>query len=259
MKVPFVQNVEYFDKRLLEFNAEPKEVIASDQKRLIVDAFVRYRIVDPLSFYQSAGDERIMRSRHNSILESSLRQVLGSVPLSQIISKDRAATMERIRAIVRREVSQSENKVEGAAVEGGKKIVRGFGIEVVDVRIMRTDLPTANSQAIYHRMQTEREREAKEFRAQGAEEAQRIRSRADRERVVILATAQKEADITRGEGEAQASAIFADAFNLDADFYQFYRTMQAYRQVLKPSDTTMVLTPDHAFLKLMEAPGRATK
>lgn len=254
-KLPFVQNVVYFDKRLLEFNAEPKQVNAADQKRLIVDAFVRYRIVDPLRFYQTVGDERVMRSRLNTILESSLRQVLGSVPLSDVLSDKRGKIMERIRDVVRSEVSQAQNAVDAAT--GATKKVRGFGIEVVDVRIMRADLPEGNSKAIYLRMQTERDREAKEFRAQGAEEAQRIRSRADRERVVILAEAQKQAEIIRGEGDSEASRIFAEAFNLDSEFYAFYRTLQAYRRTLRSDDTTVVLSPEHDFLRLMESPGKA--
>jgi modulator of FtsH protease HflC len=246
-KVPFVQNVEFYDKRLLDFDAESKEVIAADQKRLIVDAFVRYRITDPLRFKQTVGNEATMRSRLNSILESSLRQVLGSVPLSAVLSEKRSEMMDDIRSLVNAQAM-------GIKVEGGDDNITkgGFGVEVVDVRIKRADLPPANSEGIYKRMQTEREREAKEFRAKGAEDAQKIRSQADKERTILIAEAQKKAEITRGEGDGQATKIFADAFGQDADFFQFYRSMQAYRKSLDKGDTTMVLSPDNEFLKFME-------
>lgn len=246
-KTPFIQNVEYYDKRLLDFEAESKEVIAADQKRLIVDAFVRYRIVDPLRFKQSVADERTMRSRFNSILESSLRQVLGSVPLSAMISEKRAETMQNIRTLVNEQAMG--RKVKGApdAVPKG-----GFGIEVVDVRIKRADLPPANSEGIYKRMQTERMREAKEFRAKGSEDAQKIRSQADKERTIMLAEARKQSEILRGEGDGTSTKIFSDAFEKDEEFFQFYRTMQAYRRTLSPKDTTLVMSPDNDFLKLLE-------
>lgn len=247
-KTPFVQNVEYFSKQLLDFDAESKEVIAADQKRLIVDAFVRYRITDPLRFKQTVGDERTMRSRLNSILESSLRQVIGSVPLSTVISEKRPEIMQDIRELVNAQVSGAKATGEGETVATGN----GFGIEVVDVRIKRADLPPANSEGIYKRMQTEREREAKEFRAKGAEDAQKIRSLADKERTIILAEARKQADILRGEGEGTATKIFADSFGQDQDFFQFYRTMQAYRKTLSEKDTTVILSPDNEFLKYIE-------
>lgn len=242
-KTPFIQNVETFDRRLLDFDAEPKEVIASDQKRLIVDAFVRYRIVDPLRFKQTVADERTMKSRLNSILESSLRQVLGSAPLSALISEKRAEVMENIRTLV-------NAQAQGAKVEGAP--AGGFGIEVVDVRIKRADLPAANSEGIYKRMQTERQREAAEFRARGAEDAQKIRSQADKERTILLAEARKKAEIIRGEGEAEATKIFAQSFGQDQEFFQFYRTMQAYKKTLSSKDTTMMLSPDSGFLKMLE-------
>ena len=186
-KLPFVQNAVYIDRRVLDFDAEAAEVILGDQKRLVVDAFARYRIVDPLRFYQSVGDEARLRGRIDTILDASLRKVLGEVPLFTVLSADRLSLMNRIRDLANTETKQ-------------------FGIDVVDVRIKRTDLPAENSQAIYRRMQTEREREAKELRAQGAELAQRIRSRADRERRVIIAEAQKEGAITRGQGDAEVGA-----------------------------------------------------
>ncbi len=249
-KTPFVQNVEYYDKRLLDFDANPNEVIASDQKRLIVDAFVRYRITDPLRFKQTVGNETTMRSRLNSILESSLRQVLGSVPLSDVLSEKRAEIMSDIRDLVNLQAM-------GAKAEGdtNNSTKGGFGIEVVDVRIKRADLPPANSEGIYKRMQTEREREAKEFRARGSEDAQKIRSQADKERTIILAEAKKKSEITRGEGDGTATKIFADSFGRDQDFFQFYRSMQAYKKTLSSKDTTILMSPDNAFLQFMEKGG----
>jgi membrane protease subunit HflC len=230
VKIPFVQNVVKFDNRILDLNARPNEVIASDQKRLIVDAFVKYKIIDPLKFYQTVREERVLRQRLNTNLDSSLRQVLGSVPLSALLTGERSDIM---------------NNIQRNVAERSKE----FGIDVVDVRIMRADLPQENSKAIYKRMQTEREREAKEFRAQGAEEAQRIRARAEKERTIILAEAEKKAQILRGEGDAEANKVFSDAFSLDEDFFAFYRTMQAYRNTLKKEDTTMVLSPENEFMK----------
>ena len=246
-KTPFFQNVEYFDNRLLDFDAQSNEVIASDQKRLIVDAFVRYRITDPLRFKQTVGNEMTMRSRLNSILESSLRQVLGGVPLSAVLSEKRSEIMADIRNLVNLQAM-------GAKVDGGADNVTkgGFGIEVVDVRIKRADLPPANSEGIYKRMQTEREREAKEFRAKGSEDAQKIRSQADKERTILIAEAKKKAEITRGEGDGTATKIFADSFGKDQDFFQFYRSMQAYKKTLDKKDTTIMMSPDNEFLKYME-------
>jgi len=242
-KIPFVQNVEFYDARLLDFDAESKEVIAADQKRLIVDAFVRYRITDPLRFKQTVGSEAVMRSRLNSILESSLRQVIGEVPLAAVISERRTATMNKIKQLVNAQTRA------GAADSATRS---GFGIEVVDVRIKRADLPPANSEGIYKRMQTEREREAKEFRAKGAEDAQKIRSTADKERTIILAEAKKQSEILRGEGDEEATRIFAKAFGQDPQFFKFYRSMQAYKKALNKDDTTMVLSPNSEFLKEME-------
>ena len=229
-KLPFIQNVVFMDKRILAYDAPAEEIIASDQKRLVVDAFLRYRIVDPLKFYQSVGNEAVARSRLGSVLNSNLRQVLGSVEFSDLLTGERTELMQRITKGVSNE-----------AVD--------FGIEAVDVRIKRADLPEANSQAIFRRMQTEREREAKEFRAQGAEVSQRIRARADREKTVLLAEAEREAEILRGEGDAQVVKIFADAFGRDIEFFSFYRSMLAYREALGADQTTMVLSPDSEFFR----------
>jgi membrane protease subunit HflC len=230
MKIPLIQNAIHIDRRVLDYDAISEEIILGDQKRLVVDAFARYRIVDPLRFYQSVGSEAVLRGRINTILDASLRKVLGEVPLFSVLSEDRSNLMDRIRDQANTEARQ-------------------FGIDVIDVRIKRADLPAENSQAIYRRMQTEREREAKELRAQGAEMAQRIRARADRERVVLLAEARKEAQIARGEGDGEAVRIFADAFGKDVEFFTFYRSMQAYRDALGDDNTSFVLSPDSEFFR----------
>jgi membrane protease subunit HflC len=235
VKIPFIQNAVYLDRRVLDFDAESQEVILGDQKRLVVDAFARYRIVDPLRFYQTVGDEARLRGRIDTILDASLRKVMGEVPLFTVLSADRASLMNRIRESANTEAKQ-------------------FGIDIVDVRIKRADLPAENSQAIYRRMQTEREREAKELRAQGAELAQRIRSRADRERRVIIAEAEKEGEIIRGEGDADAVGIFAAAVGKDVEFFTFYRSMQAYREALGDDSTSFVLSPDSEFFRFFDAP-----
>lgn len=227
-KIPFVQNVEYFDKRVLDYDVPVQEVIASDQKRLIVDTFTRYRIVDPLKFYQSVGTEAVVRTRLGAILNARAREVLGQVPLITVVSGVRASLMDQIASLVNHEA-------------------RGFGVDVIDVRIKRADLPEENNQAIYLRMQSERERESREYRAQGAEVAQRIRAGAERERTVLLAEAQRDAQITRGEGDGEAVRIYAEAFGQDPDFFAFYRSMEAYRKSLAGDDTSMVLAPDSEF------------
>jgi len=240
LKIPFVQNVVTFDKRLLDFDADAQEVIMADQKRLVVDAFARYRIVDPLLFYQAVGNEGNMRARLSAIVNSSLRNVLGSVPFSAVLTARRAELMHQI----------SQSVVTEA---------KSFGVNVMDVRIMRADLHPDNSAAIYGRMQTEREREAKQERAEGAETAQRIRAEADRDRTVIIADAQRQAQILRGQGDAEATRIFADAFNRDPEFYGFYRTLQAYQRSLGDGATTMVLSPDSEFFRYFHDRGGVGK
>ena len=229
-KVPFVENVVTFDNRILAFDAPVEEIIASDQKRLVVDAFARFRIVDPLLFYQTVGNEAVARSRLGAILNSSLRRVFGEVPLANVMTVERAELMVEISTLVNAQAL-------------------AFGMNVIDVRVKRADLPEANSQAIYERMRTERERESREFRAQGAEIAQRIRSRADREKTVLLADADKQSQILRGEGDGERNRIFAEAFNQDPEFFAFYRSMQAYREALADDQTTMVLSPDSEFFR----------
>ncbi len=230
IKWPIAQNVVIMEKRILHFDAPAEELIAADQKRLVVDAFLRFKISDPLRFYQTIGTEEIARSRLGSMLNASLRQVLGNELFSAVLSGERRELMQQIQELVNVEA-------------------QSFGIDVVDVRIKRADLPDANSQAIFRRMQTEREREAKEFRAQGAEISQRIRARADRERTVLLAEAHRTAEILQGEGDSQVVNIFADAFGRDVEFFAFYRSMQAYRNALGADDTSMVLSPDSEFFR----------
>ena len=229
-KLPFIQNVVYLDKRILNLDNDPEEVIAADQKRLIVDAFARFKIVDPLKFYISVGNERVARSRLSTIINSRIRGVLGTQELATLLSTDRARQMQIIQSQVNEEA-------------------KNFGIEIVDVRIKRADLPQANSDAIYKRMQTEREREAKEFRAQGAEIAQKIRSTADKDVTVLLAEANKKSEIMKGEGDGLRNKIFADAFGKDPQFFGFYRAMQAYEKALIGGETSLVLSPDSEFFK----------
>ncbi|MFN3449888.1 MAG: protease modulator HflC [Roseococcus sp.] len=231
VKLPFIQSVIVFDRRLLDFEGPGEEVILGDQRRLIVDSFTRYRITDPLLFFQTVGaTEAGIRGRLNSIVSSALRRVLASEPLLSVLSADRT----RIMAEIRRQVNEE---------------ARRFGIEVTDVRIRRADLPDENTQAILARMQTEREREARQLRAEGAEQAQRIRAQAERDRTVLLAEAEGQANILRGQGEQEAIGIFAQAFQRDPEFFQFWRTMQAYREVFANGESRMVLTPESDFFR----------
>ena len=235
-KIPFIQNVVYLDRRVLNLDNPPEEVIAADQKRLIVDAFARFKIVDPLKFYISVGNERVARSRLATIINSRIRSVLGTQQLATLLSTDRAVHMGTIQNDVNTEA-------------------QNFGITIVDVRIKRADLPQANSEAIFKRMQTEREREAKEFRAQGAEMAAKITSTADKEVTVILANANKQSEIMKGEGDGQRNKIFADAFGRDPQFFAFYRAMQSYEKALIGGDTSLILSPDSDFFKFFGKTG----
>jgi len=239
-KLPFIQNVAYLDKRVLNLDNPPEEVIAADQKRLIVDAIARFKIIDPLKFYISVGNERVARQRLATIINSRIRGVLGKQDLATLLSKDRAKQMSIIQNDVNTEA-------------------KNFGIEIVDVRIKRADLPQANSEAIYARMQTERQREAKEFRAQGAEIATRITSTADKEVTVILANAKKKSEIMKGEGDGLRNKIFADAFGKDPQFFSFYRAMQSYEKALIGGDTSLILSPDSDFFKFFGKSGLVKK
>lgn len=229
-KIPFVQNVVFFDRRILDLDLPAQEVIASDQKRLVVDAFARYRIENALRFYQSVGTVGIANSRLATLLNSAVRRVLGEASFTAVVRDDRPELMRRIR-------QQMDDEAEK------------FGIDIVDVRIRRADLPEANSQAIYSRMQTARQREAAEIRAEGEEAARRIRSRADRTATVIIAEANRESEELRGDGDAARASIFAEAYGKDQEFFSFYRSMLAYESGIASGDTRMVLTPKSEFFR----------
>ena len=230
-KIPLLQNVQIIDKRVLDIDAPAEEVIALDQKRIIVDAYAKFLITDPLKFYISVGNERVAQSRMSSIINAKIRGVLGKENLVNLISLDRTKLMNKITKEVAEEA-------------------KDFGINVIDVRIRRADLPSANSEAIFKRMQTERTREAKEFRAEGAELGQTIKSKADKEVTIILAEAKKTAQILRGEGDGQRNKIFAEAFGRDPEFFSFYRAMQSYeKSLLSGGETSLVLSPDSEFFR----------
>jgi membrane protease subunit HflC len=229
-KAPFIDTVISIDKRILDLENPSQEVIASDQKRLVVDAFARYRIKNALRFYQSIGSIQAANIQLTTLLNASLRRVLGEVTFIQVVRDEREALMARIRDQLDKEAD-------------------GYGIQVVDVRIRRADLPEQNSQAVYQRMQTERQREAAEFRAQGGQKAQEIRSKADREATVIIAEANSTAEQVRGAGDGERNRLFAEAYGKDPDFFAFYRSMTAYENGLKSNDTRFLLRPDSDFFK----------
>jgi modulator of FtsH protease HflC len=237
-KAPFIDTVIDIDKRILDLENPSQEVIASDQKRLVVDAFARYRIKTPLRFYQSVGSIQAANIQLTTILNASLRRVLGEVTFIQVVRDEREALMGRIRDQVDKEAD-------------------AYGIQVVDVRIRRADLPEQNSQAVYQRMQTERQREAAEFRAQGGQKAQEIRSNADREATVIVAEANSKSEQIRGEGDGERNRLFAEAYGQDPGFFAFYRSMTAYENGLKSNDTRFLLRPDSEFFKFFNSPSGA--
>jgi membrane protease subunit HflC len=234
-KIPLIDSVILIDKRILDLEAPAQEVIANDQKRLVVDAFARYRIHDPLKFYQTVSSIEGANSRLATLLISALRRVLGESSFIEVVRDERPQLTQRIREQVDREAAD-------------------FGIDVVDVRIRRADLPEQNSQAVYQRMQTERQREAAEFRAQGSQRSQEIRARADRDVTVLIADATSRAEQIRGEGDAERNRIFAEAFGRDTDFFAFYRSMQALEAGLKHTDTRMLLKPDSEFFRFFVDP-----
>jgi membrane protease subunit HflC len=243
VKAPFIDTVVYIDKRILDLEAPAQEVIASDQKRLVVDAFARYKIYDPLRFYQTLGSKDAADSQLKILLNSALRRVLGEATFIHVVRDQRAELMSRILGLVDKEAAN-------------------YGIRVVDARIRRADLPEQNSQAVYKRMQTERQREAAEFRAEGNQRAQEIRSRADREVTILVADASSKGEQIRGEGDATRNEIFAKAYTQDPDFFSFYRSMQAYEAGLKPADTRLLLKPDTSFFRFFNSPvgsGNASK
>jgi membrane protease subunit HflC len=234
-KAPFIDSVISIDKRILDLENPSQEVIASDQKRLVVDAFARYRIKNALRFYQSVGSIQAANLQLTTLLNAALRRVLGEVTFITVVRDDREKLMGRIRELLDREAD-------------------GYGIQVVDVRIRRADLPEQNSQAVYDRMKTERQREAAEFRAQGGQKSQEIRSKADREATVIIAEANSTADQTRGSGDAERNRLFAEAYGKDPDFFAFYRSMTAYETGLRSSDTRYLLRPDSNFFRYFSNP-----
>ena len=236
IKIPLIQNAIFYDTRVLDFDAEVEEVILSDQKRLLVDAFLRYKITDPLKFYQSVGNENGFKARVGGILSGSLRRVLGSDPLEVVLSVDRSELMEKIQ-------------------EGIDNEAVNFGVKMVDVRIKRADLPKANSEAIFARMRAEREKEARQFRAEGSEESQRIKAKAEKEKTVIIAEANKEAQTVRGEGDGESVKIYAETFSKDKEFFSFYRSMEAYKKAFKDGkdEPTLILSPDSDFFKYFDS------
>ncbi|MEW6638964.1 MAG: protease modulator HflC [Pseudomonadota bacterium] len=235
VKAPFIENVIEIDKRILDLENPSQEVIASDQKRLVVDAFARYRIKDALLFYQRVGTIQAANLQLTTLLNSAMRRVLGEVTFIQVVRDERDLLMTRIREQLDREAN-------------------AYGIAVVDVRIRRADLPEQNSQAVYQRMQTERQREAAEFRAQGGQKAQEIKSSADRQATIIIADANSQAEQIRGEGDGERNRIFAEAYGKDPDFFAFYRSMSAYEAGLKANDTRFVLRPDSDFFRYFSNP-----
>lgn len=235
IKLPFIQNVIFVDKRILALSASSEEVIASDQKRLVVDAFARYRITDPLKFYISVGTVQGGELRLQTLLNSGLRSILGRETFVDVVRDKRAELMTRIRDLVNNQAQQ-------------------LGIEIVDVRIRRADLPEANSQAIFERMQTERQQEAAQIRAIGQEDAREIRARADKNVTVIHAEANRDSEIIRGRGDACRNRVFAAAFGLDPQFFAFYRSMQSYERALQSGATSLVLSPDSEFFLFFRDP-----
>jgi len=229
-KMPFIQNAIFFEKRIIDLSLPEQEVIASDQKRLIINAFTKFQIVDPLKFYTTVGNSYGLSGKLSGILDSSLRQVIGEVTLNELLTENRGNIMKKIKE----------------AVGSSSEI---FGIKIIDVRIMRADLPKENSDAIYARMQTEREKEAREIRAKGAEEADKIRAEANKQKTIIIAEAKKNSDIVRGNGESESNKIYANSFGRDPEFADFYRSMSAYKTAFSNDKTKMIISPDSDFFK----------
>lgn len=232
-KIPLVQNVEYFDKRLLLFDNPVEEIISADKKRLIVDSFARYKIEDPLRYFQTIRFESTLTNRLGSIINDSLRQVLGRVPLKSVISEKRSVLLEEVAVLV-------------------SAAAKDFGLQIEDVRIRRADLPTANSDAIFRRMQTERQQEAAQYRAEGEEQSRILKAQAEKEKTILLADAERTSDILRGEGDGEKNKILGEAFSKDPEFFSFYRSMQAYINAISAEDTTMILSPDSTFFEYFD-------
>lgn len=231
-KVPFIQNIEFFDKRVLQVDAEAKELTAVDGKRLIVDAFAKYIITDPVTFYKRVRNYQGINIRINKILESSMRKVIGTIQLTELLTNERSNIMLKIKEIVGNEAHD-------------------FGVKILDVRVLRTDLPKENSNAIYKRMQTSREKEAKQIRAEGEEEAARIRSKAEKESKILLADAYKQSQIIKGEGDSEAAKIYNLAYSNDPAFYKLYKSLSVYNEVLTNNNTSFVISPNAKFLQYL--------
>ena len=232
-KMPW-QSVQYFDRRLLDFDAEKYTILAGDQKRLEVDAYLKYRITNPKKYLQSTGGSaENFESNLSTVLESSLRKGLSEVPLNALLTSKRKTLMQELKKLVNEKA-------------------KDFGITIVDARIIKADFPQENREDIYSRMRSEREREAKNLRAQGVEEATKIKAEADKEKTILIAEAQQKSEITKGEGDAEASKIYASAYGRDVDFFKFYRTMQTYRDTIKKEDTKLILSPNSGFLKYLD-------
>ena len=232
-KVPFIQNVVFYDNRLLNLDPPAQEIVLNDKKRLDVDSFTRFRIIAPLKFYQTVRTEEQARSKLKEIVNSSVRKILGRTTLQELLSQKRTQIMSDISAAVKTDAQQ-------------------IGVSVADVRIRRADLPIEVLQAINARMKTERERDAKEFRAQGQQNAQQIRAKAEKERTIIIAEAAKQAEILRGEGDREATRIWNKAANRDPQFFAFYRSLAAYKEALNEGKTSLVLSPDSEFFRYFQ-------
>lgn len=232
-KVPFIQNVVFYDNRLLNLDPPAQEIVLNDKKRLDVDSFTRFRIIDPLKFYQTVRTEEQARSKLKEIVNSSVRKILGRTTLQELLSQKRTQIMSDISTAVKTDARQ-------------------IGVSVADVRIRRADLPIEVLQAINARMKTERERDAKEFRAQGQQNAQQIRAKAEKERTIIIAEAAKQAEILRGEGDREATRIWNKAANRDPQFFAFYRSLAAYKKALNEGKTSLVLSPDSEFFRYFQ-------
>ncbi len=232
MKIPFIQNIQYLDKRILNVSAEEKELTASDEKRVIVDAFAKYKITDPIKFIKTVRSYSGASLRLNKILESAMRTVIGQYPLSTLLTEKRADLMLQIRDLVHAET-------------------KAFGIKIIDVRILKSDLPSENSNAIYQRMQTERHKEAKQIRAEGEEEAAKIKSKADKESKIILADAYMQSEIIKGHGDMESAKLYNNSYSKDPEFYKFYRSLIAYKKTLMKDNTQFILSPKADFFKFL--------
>ena len=233
LKIPLIQNVRFFDNRILYVNAEAKELTAADGKRIIVDAFAKYKIVEPIKFFKTVQNYDGAELRLNRILESSMRKVIGKVSLSTLLTEQRSELMLHIKDLLDAEA-------------------KTFGIDIIDARIKRADLPAENSEAIYKRMQTEREKEAKQIRAEGREEAARIRSTADKESKIIISEAYKESERIKGEGDAEAAIIYNKAYAKDTEFYTFYRSLISYKKSLSKENTSFVISPNSPYFQHLQ-------